>query len=252
MNPDATHGTTEGNDNNFIEFYRSCLEDDNEITHHPRMTSSYIDSFDYYTPDKFNSKIQLSETNDLAILNINIRGIARNYDNFLLYLNCFKASFDVLILNECHIQESLISKKTLENMYPITGYNMYFIDSKIKYGGIIIYVKEKFDSSIVPEFSQSNNICDSLFLKINNCSTRKKLYVGGFYRYCKSNSSDVMNFLSILDEHLGNLNKTKNDIVIAGDFNICLLKSTYKHDSLAFLNTTPKWSRAPYSETKPN
>ena len=227
----------------FVQFYRETSSDSSDPTrpHFPRLINSCIDSFDYYNVEKFNSKVKIDDR-DLSILNLNIRGVATNFDNLITWLNSLTLSFDAIILTECHIQSSAIGNKTLENMYPIVGYKKYFTSSTIKFGGVMIYVKEHFEAIVIPSCSGSNNNSDTCFLKINNknChgqNNNNHIVIAGLYRHCKKNSTDVMNFIQHLDYLLIKIKADKNKVVLGGDFNIDLIKSVSNNDSLCFLNT---------------
>ena len=175
----------------FVQFYRETSSSSSDPTrpHFPRLINSCIDSFDYYNVEKFNSKVKIDDR-DLSILNLNIRGVATNFDNLITWLNSLTLSFDAIILTECHIQSSAIGNKTLENMYPIVGYKKYFTSSTIKFGGVMIYVKEHFEAIVIPSCSGSNNNSDTCFLKINNknChgqNNNNHIVIAGLYRHCK-------------------------------------------------------------------
>ena len=103
------------------------------------------------------------------------------------YLSSLNSSFSVIVLTECHFREELINLD-IHNMYPLNGYNMFYVRSKIKYGGVIIYVKDNVGASYINELTGTNNVCDSLYIKIPLNKT--ELVIGGYYRHCISNSSD--------------------------------------------------------------
>jgi len=244
-------GTVDEDYCQFSNFYKQSIgldseENDSLLTNtvdridFPRLNHNNVDSFQYYTVDKFNN-IQ-SGTGQLAIININIRGISCNFDNFLGYLGTINCNFDVIVLTECHIQKDTVSPTNLHNKYPIEGYDMFYIDSNIKFGGVILYIKTKFKATYCHDLTNSSNTHDSVYVKCNNPNSynlhkKKQLYIGGYYRHCVSKSDDIMQFLNKLDVDISNKQLHKNDVIIAGDFNICLMKSTYNNDSLYFLNT---------------
>ena len=97
--------------NTFSEFYQHCattLNNDTDIRHDfPRLANTGIDTFDYYTVSKFHSVIKHNKSN-LSVLNLNVRGIACNYDNLTMYLNSLKHTFDVIVLSECHLKQDVL------------------------------------------------------------------------------------------------------------------------------------------------
>ena len=134
----------------------------------------------------------------------------------------------------------------LHNQYPIDGYDKFYVKSCIRYGGVVIYVKSELQASYFHELTQTCNTHDSLFVKINSVNLHgnkkskigkasKALIVGGYYRHC--HASEIVNFVDKFNNDLNHKQIVKNDIIIAGDFNICLMKSTHDNDSLLFLNT---------------
>ncbi len=226
--------------NEFVDFYRETCnleEPESQRAEFPRLINSCIDSFDYYTPEKFNTTIENNEM-DLNVISINVRGLATNFDNLVEYLSTFNIKFDAIILTECHIQESLIGLHTIENMYPIAGYNKFSVLSTIKFGGVVIYIKDKLEAEIVPALTMSSELCDSIYLKIQTPGCNQKpAFIGGLYRHCRKSSNDIMRFICQLDEQLTYVEPKKNRVMIGGDFNIDLIKSVSNKDSLCLLNT---------------
>ncbi len=108
----------------FIDFYRetcNLVEPEMQRADFPRLINSCIDTFDYYTPEKFNSTISNNEL-DLNILSINVRGLATNFDNLVLYLNTFLIKFEAIILTECHIQDSIIGTQIIDHLIICTQF----------------------------------------------------------------------------------------------------------------------------------
>ena len=240
-NEEGTANATSTND--FMEFYRESTNfesTDPNRTNFPRLINSCIDSFEYYSVERLNLKINIDNC-DLSILSVNVRGIATNFDNLITWLNTLNITFDAIILTECHIQETILGKKAFDKMYPMNGYKKYFTLSSIKYGGVVIYIKSNFEVTEVPICSQSNDNSDSLFLKINKTGNStgngKPLVLAGIYRHCKKKSLDTMIFINHFDELLSKIRTDKNKIIVGGDFNIDLIKATSNNDCLCFLNT---------------
>ena len=229
----------------FLEFYKQTTGSDdtenenfytsNSRLEFPRLIQNNIDNFQYFSVDKFNEKFK-NNSEQLSVLNINIRGLQRNFDNLLMYLNSITCKFDIIILTEAHLQKNATLTLDLHNNFSMEGYKMFYIESSIKFGGVAMYVKSELEANYCRELTRTNNLCDSLYVKINT-NSNKQLYVGGYYRFCRSNSEDINNFISQFHNDLKNNKLHKNNIIVAGDFNICLLKSTYNDDSLSFLNT---------------
>jgi len=225
-------------DNTFADFYKEtdfADYDENRINF-PRLNNLNIDNFGYHTPDKYNTTINQKADSDLAIININIRGIACNFDNLLVFLNTFSTAFDVIILTETHVQDTP-QYSNIHNRFNIVGYNSNHSKSSIKFGGVSIYTRDVYNSIKISDLSHSSSYYDSLYLQINGNNISKSLIVGAYYRHCRHSNNDYIRFISTLEQHLSHNKVSKHKVIIAGDFNICLMKSCSNADSLAYLNT---------------
>ena len=232
----------------FIDFYKQSLDieqsDHNnnnnlelEGADFPRTLHDKIDKFQYYDVQKFNETIGSGYGSGcLSTISINIRGISCNYDNIVQYLGSLNHTFDAIILTECHIQKDL-SDTDLHNVHVLEGYKKFYIKSLIKYGGVVIYIRDELKAEYYHELTRTCNTHDSVYVKISPLSknSKKCLYIAGYYRHC--NKADKMMFIDEFHSDISNKIIQKNDTIIAGDFNICLMKSTYNNESLCFLNT---------------
>ena len=227
----------------FTNFYRNInqnLFQDilNDRYDYPRNTNLGIENFKYYTVGDFNNLHNNSEENsDLKIFNQNICGINCNYDKLVSYLATLKIEFDVICLTECHIEKDMLGTDMHEK-FPLNGFTMYYVNSNIRYGGVMIYVKNNLNASYINELTGSNENCDSLYLQVSsNISKKDKLVIGGYYRHCKATVTDKICFIDTLDQHLNHKKLRNSKIVIQGDMNICLMQSTYNQESMLYLNT---------------
>ena len=211
-------------------------DDDDFRQDFPRLNNLKIDEFTYYTTDKFNKCIIIDPALDLAALHINVRGLECNYDNFMMYLNSLSLTFDIMVLSECHISNTG-NYGNIDSRLEIQGYNKFYSKSEIKFGGVVMYIKKDFNVTVISELTACTDFYDSLYIKICCSRLQKPIVVGGYYRHCRNNSHDIIRFCNALDEHLSHKSISKFNKVIAGDFNICLLKSAHNLDSLTYLNT---------------
>lgn len=82
----------------------------------------------------------------LKILNINIRSMQKNFDNFLVTKSRLHVDYDVIVLGECWLNES-------SNIRHIQGYVSFHSCNYInKSGGVTIYVRDKW----CPTFMELN------------------------------------------------------------------------------------------------
>ena len=220
--------------NEFQDLYKNVLNEDDETVNFPRFENLNIDKFEYFSVDKFNKKFDHKPDCDLQVINLNIRGMNRNYENLSLYLNNFKVKFDIIMLSETHISSDIINKN-IHNHYPLEGYDTFYIRSGIKFGGVLMYVKSDLNAAYVHELTGSNTNCDYVYVKLIH--NKKSLYIGTYYRHCKAQSTDKVMFIDTLQQHLSSNTLNNVDTIIGGDFNICLMKSTRNTESLMYLNT---------------
>ena len=223
----------ETNFNDFNDF-ETLYKDTKLYEDFPRLDNLNLDNFEYYSTDKFNECFDKPLTDDLKIAHFNIRGIQSNYRKFIEYLNVINLQFDIIMISEARIPESVIDID-MHNSFPIDGYTLFYTRSKIKAGGVMMYTKQSFNASCIQNLSQSNAYFDSLYIKINNGC--RPLHIGTYYRHCIPYKTDTIVFLDYLETHLSDKQLVKSDVIIGGDFNICLMKSTSNKESLLYLNT---------------
>ena len=130
----------------------------------------------------------------------------------------------------------------MKNHCAMEGYTKYYSRSKIKYGGVVLYIKSSLKASYCYELTQAHECFDSLYVKIDpsnlhdkKSGNRRPLFIGTYYRHCKT--TGIIPYISRLDCDLKHKFLQKSDVIITGDFNICLMKSTSNNDSLFLLNT---------------
>ena len=246
---DIVYGSGEGGIE-FKQFYKQTLGIDNdceqsdilssEFKDFPRSLHNNLDSFQYFTVDKFNKSFNTNIKGQLSTININVRGLECNFSNLTQFLNTMHYKFDVIFLTECHIQADDLNID-IHNRHPIDGYDKFYVKSCIKFGGVVMYIKQKFKAQYYLNLTKTCTTHDSLYVKIDpiNLHGNKKrkniLFLGGYYRHCRE--SDKIQFIDSFSSDISQKALQKNDIIIGGDFNICLMKSTSNADSLCFLNS---------------
>ena len=123
---DASNNVGGENYNSFSGFYNETRNNDkpgfdsmgdNDL---PRFQNNHIESFTYYTVDKFNNEFKADNSN-LSTISINIRGIDCNYDNLILYLTTLNYEFDIIALTECQLQLNEVYNYDIENTHTMEG-----------------------------------------------------------------------------------------------------------------------------------
>lgn len=151
------------------------------------------------------------DTQNFKIIQLNIRSVAKNLNQFKIFLAQFKFHYECVVLTETFN----IADKEI-NMFNIEGYRLVYNEGSFnRNDGVILYVKENinFEYTLV-EIGNSNVI---------------KLNIPNFYEcninvlaVYRSPPSDSKYFISCLDQYLQNENVCDYNIII-GDLNINIL-----------------------------
>ena len=92
------------------------------------------------------------------------------------------------------------------------------------HSGLGIYISDDYNFKVMNMHEQSM-LWDGMFVEISGRSLNdKKIMLGNIYRPPRNIIDDYNTFFSELVPILTQLNKSKSEVVIAGDFNIDLLK----------------------------
>lgn len=157
-------------------------------------------------PESCSTMLGTSQNNALTILQLNIRSINKNFDQFRILLLEMKISCDVLVLTECWLQNHV-------NLPLLDGYISYSTSNHSNQNaGVAIYVK----SSLTHTISEPHlKYADSLICIIDN-----KIAIVAIYRSPSYSLQDQFEiFLETLNNALTNLN-SYNNIALLGDLNI--------------------------------
>ena len=202
----------------------------------PRNNHSQVETFTYYSVDKFNNTVN-TNSSALSTISVNVRGIERNFDNLLLFMKSITHEFDIIALTECHLHLNETYNADLQNTHPIPGYDKFYVKSKIRYGGVVLYVRTNLKATYCLELTGSHHNHDCVYVKINPeqlhdkkyVKNRRPLKIGAYYRHCRK--TGIMPFIGDFAAEITNKVLKKSDVIIAGDFNICLMKSATNTDS---------------------
>ena len=176
----------------------------------------FIPQSKYYTTSEFNSTFnQTGPNNNLyrfSLLNINIRSLQKNFDNFeefLFTLNTFP--FSLIGITETWLHS------TSPPIFNIDNYELIHTDrTNGKGGGVALYIRNDLQYKIRHDI-QIEGI-ETLFLEIIDDKYKNKI-VGVIYRP-PNNVADT--FLDKLESCLEFVSRENKDIYIMGDFNIDL------------------------------
>ena len=169
----------------------------------------------YYTPaefisTKFNKK-------SFTIIHLNISSLYAHIDELRTLVQLLNHPFDVICISETRIHEDM----PLTNI-EIENYSFYHTPTPSHCGGVAIYIKSNLECELLTKYSTVHpSICESIFLEIKN-KTKKNIIIGCVYRHP---SPPISSFSEeYFESMLRKLTKLNKKCILAGDFNIDLIK----------------------------
>ena len=170
----------------------------------------------YYDFDALRSALP-TKCNSFVVLHQNIRSFHRNFDEFSALLEQSSVVVDVIVLTETWFRNN--------DKGIIDGYNGYHDNREEKRGGgVSIYVRSIYQSSVINNVYVSADICEVVAARIivDDIITVNLL---GVYRP-PSGSAGVSDFNHVLSSNVLANFKSSDLVIVAGDFNINLIKRT--------------------------
>ena len=159
------------------------------------------------------------------ILSLNCGSINAKIDQLMITLNEYKHSgcnFHAICL-----QETWLNDQSDTCLLQIEGYKLISqTRSCSARGGLIIYLNNNIKYKLLDGYTDSD-IWEGQFIEIlfeNSCV--KNLILGNIYRPPHDNNANYQQFINELTPLLITLGNRNSDVIIAGDYNIDLLKST--------------------------
>ena len=211
----------DNNDINLVEQGQNGLEINN-VEH----------SCKYYDTLEFKSKIDGCKEN-FSVLSLNIRSLHKNIDdlNELILENACTKTFKFSVIT---LQEVWNLKN--ENTVKIEGYHPLVEKGRKgrQGGGVGIYIEEGYNYQTLDEFYFIGDIYESLVVKIYTNKSKFKIIVN-LYRIP---NTSMKSFIEVVNNLLIALKSLKSEeIIIAGDFNINLIRFNDHGLTNDFLNT---------------
>ena len=173
----------------------------------------------YHSIEQFNN-FQMINKNKFRIMSINCQSLNSKYNELKFILDhCMDigAPVHVLVLQETHIKDKTTA------CFGIDGYNFISQPAIINQsGGLAIYLHEDFSyEHVLGEVS--SNIFESQFIKIK-INKIHSITIGNIYRRPEDNYGNYLTFNEEISVILDKLSSGHGDVMLAGDFNINLLK----------------------------
>ena len=151
-------------------------------------------------------------------MSVNIQSINAKFNELHLYLYSLKESgysFDIIF-----IQESWLTRESDTSLLQLEGYTMLSQPCNCStHGGLVMYIKSDIKLKLIPINPSVSNSWEGHYIEIE--IGNKHLTLGNIYRPPRDLNENYVNFT---EEFTNCLRKLKGEVLIAGDFNIDLLK----------------------------
>ena len=160
--------------------------------------------------------------NYFTLLDINIQSLNAKFDSFVAFLNDL-CNANIYFSAIC-IQETWLKTPNDKNFFNIPNYNMFSLQPTCtSHGGLIIYVHEKFQVKELNLYKTST-LWEGLFLELSGGGLTKKLKLCNIYRPPRDRNDEIDGFLSEFTPIVSAVSNSPGECLIAGDFNLDLLK----------------------------
>ena len=220
---------------NYIGDQINSAEENDEIW---AALADKLDRCKYRSP----SEIKRPQNDELGMLSLNIRSIHKNFDRIIDSIVEYQ-KYDIINLNEtsCNIENfpNGLDHLLIEGFHP--PFHQAPARASHRGGGLLTYINQRVcsadDIECISLDLQPDLAGEILVTKIKSCKKFKNtLLIINVYR---SPSNNAQKFNSILDETLNKLRRhSKKLILMAGDFNVDLIKHDTDVNSQNLINTT--------------
>ena len=176
----------------------------------------------YYDYDKFK---QLANTSQqcFTILSSNIQSINTKFDElkaYVTYLSTINFKFSVICLQEC-----CISNNDDLSLIQLNGYNCITQGKSCSAkGGLIVYLDDSLDYELIMTINNYEH-WEGQVIQVSGGSLAHAVTIVNLYRPPRPSRENYQNFIDELSTVISTIKqKCKKNIILAGDFNINLLK----------------------------
>ena len=197
------------------------LLNNNDDNGHPDDEPNIVQMSSYYDDDSLNNLFK-DKGNSFCILSLNCQSINAKFDQLNIKVQQLKSNgyeFSAICL-----QETWLSSDSDTSLFKIDGYNLISQGKMCSsHGGLAIYISEKFNCSTI-DLNINSQIWEGQFIEIENIESNKSLIIGNVYRPPNNTNTLYQDFTNEFIPILENLQRANCETIIAGDFNIDLLK----------------------------
>ena len=112
-------------------------------------------------------------------------------------------------------------------------------------GGLVMYLSKTFNYKVILSLNQFDN-WEGQFIKVTGGGLSKDIIIGNIYRPPRDLNENYKQFVSEFTPIISSFDRTNSDVIIAGDFNINLLKINEKEVFAEFFDTLISYSFYPH------
>lgn len=175
------------------------------------------------------------KTHNFTIISLNCQSIFAKIEEIRILLHKYDAEgvpISVLCLQETWLKEEIDL-----SLLHIEGYQL-LAQGKIccGHGGLIMYIKNCYKYTMLPVYTHSD-MWEGVFIEITNIGKNKHIIIGNIYRPPKTLIDNYRTFINEITQILVGLQTKKQNILLAGDFNVDLLQIKYKPIFSEYLDT---------------
>ena len=190
-----------------------------------------IVDFSSYTTDDL-TKLDLSGEGNLNIMHHNCRSIRTEgkLDKYQVILSALNNQFHILGFTETWLKEgncNEVNFDDFEHIYCLRTVDAFF-DMEQRGGGLSLFIKNNLNFKVRYDLNRMLPFIETLFIELQY--NNKSYVIGVVYRVPNTNVELYINEINSIIEPIRN----EHDVIIMGDFNICLLQND-KH-SRSFRN----------------
>ena len=175
----------------------------------------------YYDTDSF-KKLITNHNNIFSVLSLNIQSINAKFselETFVEELQNSQFKFNVICLQECWIRD-----QSDTCTFQIPGYDCVAQGkSSSERGGLITYVDNLFQYEVIQSINEYE-LWEGQIIQVKGGCLRKEIIVGNIYRPPRTLREQTKQFINEFTSLVQDLDNTNFNIVLAGDYNLNLLK----------------------------
>ena len=191
--------------------------------------SPYTDEYSLTSVIKF-------KQHDFKIISLNCQSLSAKIDNLKILMH--NLDNQQVYIDAICLQESWLSDLSDLSLLHVEGYQLISMAKHCSaHSGLVIYLSNKYQHEVLNNIHEQSNLWDGQFIKISGMLHNRNIILGNIYRPPNDINENYKTFFDELIRILAILNKSKHEVIIAGDFNIDLLKVNTNMHAHEFFHT---------------